>query len=352
VTGALVDVHSHVYPPSLVAHLRARTEPPFIRDVDGGPRFCLFPGDQGVPVTAEFTDLDAKLTFMSDAGITHSVLSAGNPWLDLLPGPDSVPLAAAVNAELAEMAAQAPDRIWVMGLLPNDTVSSAVDTLAHLADQPSVVGVMVGTRICGFALDDPELESLWETAASAGLPVFVHPAAGLAPEATRGFGQALTLAMAFPFETTVAVARLVLAGTFDRHPALRVVAAHGGGTLPFLSGRLKRALEVEPSADPVSVRGIPERAPGLYVDSITFSPTALRLCADVLGSDRVLFGTDHPFPIADAHGAAIDLADAMQGEDYERIASRNAAELFGLPLEQPVALESTSAVATIRGDRS
>ncbi|SNR46662.1 amidohydrolase family protein [Blastococcus mobilis] len=351
-TGALIDVHSHVYPPSLVDYLRGRAEAPFIRDLEGGPRFCLFPGDRGVPVTAEFTHLDAKLAFMSDAGITHSVVSPGNPWLDLLPGAESISLAGAVNAELAEMADQAPDRIWAMGLLPNDTVSSAIETLEELAEQPSMVGVMVGTRVCRSPLDAPELEGLWAAAASAGLPIFVHPAAGLAPEATRGFGQALTLALAFPFETTVAVARLVLAGTFERHPDLRVVAAHGGGVLPALAGRLKRALEVEPSADQASVRSMPERAPGLYVDSILFSPSALRLCADVLGTDRVLFGTDHPFPIADARGAAIDLADAVQGEDYERIACRNAIELFGLPLEQPTDLERTSAVAITRGDRA
>ncbi|MFW3169815.1 amidohydrolase family protein [Geodermatophilus sp. CPCC 206100] len=350
-TDALIDVHSHIYPPALVRYLRGRAEPPFIRDVDGAPRFCLFPGDRGVLMTPEFTDLDAKLAFMADAGITHAVLSPGNPWLDLHPGAASVELAREVNAELAEMARSAPDRVWAMGLLPNSTVASAIATLADLAALPETVGVMVGTSICGHPLDAPALGEFWAAAAEVRLPVFVHPGAGLAPEATRGFGQALTLSLAFPFETTVAVARLVLAGVFERSPGLRVVAAHGGGALPFLAGRLRRALEAEQPGDQSVVRSLPERAPGLYVDSILFSPVSLRLCADVLGTDRVLFGTDHPFPIADPRGSAIDLADAVGGEDYERVASRNAVELFGLSLEQPTDVECTSA-AVPRGDGS
>ncbi|MCW2636628.1 MAG: putative metal-dependent hydrolase, TIM-barrel fold [Blastococcus sp.] len=349
---ALIDVHSHIYPPALVEYLRQRTEPPFIRDVEGAPRFCLFPGDRGVAVTAEFTQLDAKLAFMADAGITHSVLSPGNPWLDLLHDAASVPLARTINAELSELVRQAPNRVWAMGLLPNHTVGATVDAVGELASQQEMVGVMVGTRIAGLPLDADELDPFWAAAAAAGLPVFVHPGSGLAPEATRGYGQALTLALAFPFETTVAVARLALAGRFERHPRLRVVAAHGGGALPALAGRLRRALEAEQSGQQADVRSLAERAPGLFVDSILFSPQSLRLCAEVLGSDRVVFGTDHPFPIADARGAAIDLADVMQGEAYTQIASRNAVELFGLQLEQLDGLEPTAVVARTRGDRS
>jgi aminocarboxymuconate-semialdehyde decarboxylase len=330
VTPTLVDVHSHVYPPSLVAYLTARDTPPFIRHVDGLPRFQLFTGDRGVPVTDEFTSLDAKLRFMDGVGIGHSVLSAGNPWLDLIQGPETVALAGRINAELASTVAAAPARVSAMGLLPNHTVASAIEAVNGLAGTSGIVGVITGTAICGLPLDSAELDPFWAVAAAARLPLLVHPQSGLAGEATRGFGQALTLALSFPFETTVAVARLVLAGAFERHPGLRVVAAHGGGTLPYLAGRLRRALEAEESADGAAPLDLARRAPGLFVDSITFSGPALRLCADVLGADRVLFGTDHPFPIEHAREAAEQLATAMHGAAYERIAFRNAVELFGL----------------------
>lgn len=363
-TGILIDVHSHIYPPTLLTYLRGRQDPPFIRDIDGLPRFCLFPGDRGVPVTPEFARLEAKLGFMAEAGITHSVLSPGNPWLDLSPGVESRFLAREINDEMTEMVRQAPGHVWAMGLLPNDTVESAVRTVEELAARPETVGVMVGTQVCGFSLDSPELGGFWRAAAEVHLPVFVHPGSGLAPEATRGYGQALTLALAFPFETTVAIARLVLAGTFDRNPGLRVVAAHGGGALPSLAGRLERALAVERPSDPSVVRVLSDRAPGLYVDSILFSPDALRLCVDVLGTERVLFGTDHPFPIADPRRSALDLADTVRDEGYEHIAHHNAVELFGLRLDPPNQphpaspratpdnAQRTRESTTLRGDRS
>jgi aminocarboxymuconate-semialdehyde decarboxylase len=328
----LVDVHSHIYPPSLVGHLQRAAEPPCIREVDGQARFLLFPGDRGVAFTPDFFDVDAKLAFMSDVGIAHSVLSAGNPWLDLFPGPASVPLAQQVNAELCDIVRAAPQRLSAMAVLPNDTVEAAVRTVEHTAGQPGMVAVSVGTTICGEPLDSPELDRFWRAAESAALPVFVHPRSGLIPEATRGYGQALTLALSFPVETTVAVARLVLAGTLERHPGLRVIAAHGGGALPLLAGRLGRALAAEDPAHPAATFDLTQRAPGLYVDSILFSSRALALCIDVFGPERVLFGTDHPFPIADARQGAVDLAAAAQGAAYECIAGRNAAALFGVSL--------------------
>lgn len=363
-SAPLIDVHSHIYPPALIAYLEARDAPPYIRRVDGVPRFQLFPGDRGVPVTADFTDHDAKLAFMDRSGIAHSVLSPGNPWLDLLRGSESVAIARDVNAEMAETARQDPARTSAMGLLPNDTVADAVAAVEQLAADPGITGVAVGTTICGLSLDSPELTNVWTALGEAALPVFVHPGSGLGAEATRGFGQALTLAMAFPFETTVAIARLVLAGTFERIPGLRVVAAHGGGTLPILAGRLQRALRVDESADPTTRLHLTERAPRLYVDSILFSAPALRLATDVLGSDRVVFGTDHPFPIADAQQAAADLAEAVQGEAYDRVAFGNAAELFGVRLDvatggrvgaapsaNPLDAHPIAASPVVRGDR-
>jgi predicted TIM-barrel fold metal-dependent hydrolase len=197
-----------------------------------------------------------------------------------------------------------------------------------LAAGGKVVGLVTGTTVCGHPLAAPDLDPLWDGVEASGLPVLVHPQAGLGAEATRGFGQAMTLALAFPFETTVALARLVLSGALHRRPNLRVVAAHGGGTLPYLIGRLGRAVEVDPAG--TTTLTVPA---GLYVDSILFSHSALALATEVMGSERVVFGSDHPFPIADAAGGLADLAALGEPGSalHERVFHRNAAELFGLP---------------------
>jgi predicted TIM-barrel fold metal-dependent hydrolase len=323
-----IDVHSHIYPPTFVHYLEERREPPFVREVDGVRRFMLFPGDRGVPLTDDFTSPDAKVAFMDRHGIGHSVVSLGNPWLDLDPGPASIPVARRCSEEIVALTAEHPERLSAMGVLPNAEVKDAVRRVEDLAAGGQVVGLVTGTTVCGHTLAAPDLDPLWDAVDASGLPVLVHPQAGLGAEATRGFGQAMTLALAFPFETTVALARLVLSGALHRRPNLRDVAAHGGGTLPYLLGRLGRAVEVDP-AGPTALT-VPA---GLYVDSILFSRPALAFATEVMGSERVVFGTDHPFPIADAAGGLADLAALAEPGSalHERVSHRNAAELFGLP---------------------
>jgi predicted TIM-barrel fold metal-dependent hydrolase len=329
----LVDVHSHIYPPAFVEHLRRRGTPPFLVSVDGVERFQLFPGDVGVEFTADFHDVDAKIRYMDSSGIRHSVLSVGNPWLDLDAGEESVALAVAINDDLLELVARRPDRLSAMCLLPNHDVAGVVRCVQDLAADGRAAGVVTGTTICGLDLDDPALEPVWLALAGADMPVLVHPLSGLASNIVRGQGQALTLALSFPFETTVAIARMLVSSVLRRHPGLRVIASHGGGALPYLYGRLARAVEVDDSSDE-RARGLVNNRPPdtLYTDSILFSPAALESCLAVVGHRNVVFGTDHPFPIADAVSSLQDIR-ALLTDRPDRLAdvmANNAIRLFGL----------------------
>jgi aminocarboxymuconate-semialdehyde decarboxylase len=326
--GTAVDVHSHLYVPSYVEYLRARREPPYVRTVDGADRFMLFPGDQGVPMGDEFTSVVAKLAYMDRSGIAHSVISLGNPWLDLTSGPETVELAAVINQELASAVTQGAGRLSAFGVLPNHDVESAISTVKALSEEGTAVGLVASTSICGHQLDDPALRPLWGAIEVAGLPVLVHPQAGLAGAHMRGYGQALTLAISFPFETTTALARMLLAGVFEAHPSLRIIGAHGAGSVPYLYGRLWRAVSVDGVAG-----SLPAKPPtGLFADSILFSATSLKQCIDVIGSENVMFGTDHPFPIADAKAGIADVLEATSGDDHAcaSILSDNARRLFHL----------------------
>lgn len=329
----LVDVHSHIYPHSFVEHLRRRRTPPSIVSVEGMERFRLFPGDVGVPFTADFHDVEAKIRYMDNSGIQHSVLSVGNPWLDLDGGAASVDLAASINRDLLDMVARRPDRLSAMCLLSNHDVASVVRCVENLAADGRASGVVTGTTICGLDFDRPELDPVWSCLAEAGMPVLVHPLSGLASDVVRGQGQALTLALSFPFETTVAIARMLVSTVLRRHPGLRVIAAHGGGTLPYLYGRLARAVEVDGAADDRARELVNSRPPAtLYADSILFSGPALESCLSVLGHQNVVFGTDHPYPIADAASSLADIRTLLtdRPDALADVMSNNAIRLFGL----------------------
>jgi aminocarboxymuconate-semialdehyde decarboxylase len=334
----VIDVHSHLYPRSYVELLKARTHIPKIVGEPGDERFVIFPeedrddGTGGRPMGPEYWDVAEKLAFMDRFGIGQTLISLGNPWLDPFDVEDSLGAARTLNAELAEMQQATGGRIIGMGVLPTG-IDDAVVVASETAASASLVGIVAGPKICGRTLDDEALEPLWDELGTSGLPLLIHPHYAAAVEELRGFGHAFPVALGFPFETTIALARLVFAGVLGRHPGLRIVGSHGAGTLPYLAGRLdagwasdsrvKDRLPYRPSEDLAR----------LYVDCVLYHPRAMRAAADLVGATKMAFGTDHPFSVADPE-ANLDAIDvAFTGDDRVAVLHRTARDLFDLPAD-------------------
>mgnify|MGYP001080806132 CR=1 FL=1 len=238
----LIDVHSHIYPPVFLDLLRTRSRYPRVATVGGVDRFIIFPEEDdpghptGRPIDEAFWSVDAKLAFMDRAGISRTVVSLGNPWLDPFPGPGSADHAEAINDELIRIAESSGGRIVSVGVLPSSSPDEAATVIRTIGrPEHPLRGIVTGPRICGLALDDERLEPVWQALDDTGLPWMLHPSDGLGIAEMEGYGQALPIALAFPFETTLAVTRYVLAGVMRRHPHVRLLVSHGGGTLPFLA---------------------------------------------------------------------------------------------------------------------
>ena len=136
-------------------------------------------------------------------------------------------------------------------------------------------GVIVGSAGRGRGLDDPDFEPIWKAADDAGLFVFIHPHYGVGHGLFPDTGHAMMLALGFTFETSIAVALLILRGVLERHPGLKLLIAHAGGTLPYLAGRLDSCVKNDISKD----FGLP-RPPSHYLrqcwyDSIAYHGPAL-----------------------------------------------------------------------------
>lgn len=310
--GLAVDIHTHVYPERYVALLRARNAVPRIVNRGGMDRMLILPGEDadgstaaGRPLGSEYWDRDRKLAFMDRHGIGVSVLSPANPWLDFLDADEAGPAAATINEGMEEMVAGGQNRLYGMGLLPRDSVLAARE-LERIAALPHLRGAAIGTTGAGKGLDDPAMDAVWAAAERTGAMIFVHPHYGLGTEHMRGYGHGMLLALGFPFETTTAITRLILGGTFDRFPGLKVMVAHSGGALPYLAGRLDAC--IGDHADP-NVRLKQEPSAYLrmmYYDAISYSTDTLRLLISLVGADRLMFGTDHPFFPPDVPNAALD----------------------------------------------
>lgn len=327
---ALIDVHSHIYPRSYMAHLAARTTVPHIKQEDGQEFFVIFEGESGRPMGRDHWDIGEKLAYMDRHGITQTVLSLGNPWLDDFGGAEGLAIARDLNAEFAAYQRDTDGRVLGMGCLPSSSVRDAVEVAGEIADTSTLYGVVSGTRICGRTLDEPDLDPLWEVLSRRRVPLLIHPHYGLGTSEMDGFGHALPLALAFPFETTTALARVVMSGVLDRFPDLLVIGSHGGGALPFLAGRLDGCWR----PDPVAQKSCPNEpstyAAKLYLDAVVYHPRAVRAIAELVGEDRILFGTDHPFSIADARANVDAIAGTFDGETQIRVMSESAIDLFGL----------------------
>ncbi len=331
----VVDAHSHLYPRSYVELLKARTQIPKIVGEAGDERFVIFPeedredGSGGRPMGPVYWDVAEKLAFMDRFQIARSVVSLGNPWLDPFDAEESLRAARALNGELAELREATGGRITGMGVLPTE-VDDAVAVAAETAASPSLAGLVAGPRICGKTLDDEDLEPVWDELERSRLPLLIHPHYAAAIEDLRGFGHAFPVALGFPFETTIALARLIFAGVLGRHPTLRVVGSHGGGTLPYLAGRLDAAWASDPSVRERLAHPPSEDLARLYVDGVLYHPRAMRTAAELVGASKMVFGTDHPFSVADpkANLEAIDVA--FTGDDREAVLGATARELFEL----------------------
>ncbi|KAL2830010.1 hypothetical protein BDW59DRAFT_29409 [Aspergillus cavernicola] len=330
----IVDVHTHVYPPAYMQMLRARRTVPYVHDPNNeDPRLIILSSDddssipldqRGRPVDSSYWDITVKLAFMRQHGINCSVISLANPWLDFIEPNEAQMWAERINDDLEATCAEAnkaadpenalslaqKETLFAMGALPlsSPTPNIVVAEIKRLKTLPHLRGVIMGTSGLGKGLDDARLDPIWEALQETDTLMFLHPHYGLPDEAFGGpgvtsrYGHVLPLALGFPLETTIAVTRMLLSGVFDRFPGLKVLLAHSGGTLPFLAGRIESCIHHERKfvSGGGDVPG-PQRSiwdvlkTNIYLDAVVYGKPGLEAAIAASGSDRLLFGTDHPF---------------------------------------------------------
>lgn len=297
-----VDVHTHVYLPRYMQMMRERSEVPRVVTVGGEDRLIILPGEDaelstasGRPVGREYYDPAAKLSYMDANGIEAAVLSLANPWLDFLDAKEAPPMAALLNDDMEEQCQRSDGRFYGFGTLPTSSVEASCAELERIASMDRMRGIILSTHGLGEGLDDPRLVPIFETVERLGLTIFLHPHYGVGTEHFGGFGHALFLALGFTFETTVAVSRLILSGTMDKVPDLKLLLAHTGGTLPFLAGRLDSCYKHDPHLVGKLQHMPSDYLRRMYYDGISYHYPTLDCAAQMVGSDRIMFGTDHPF---------------------------------------------------------
>lgn len=324
----VVDFHCHVVPAEMTTTAVPERWRPRLTKLDDGRTEASLRGTVIRSIVGEFTEPGLMLAQAASQGVDHLVLS---PWVSLLPMDAELGEASAVcavqNDGLAGLAASHPGRISVLAAVPLQDPGAAAQTLRAAMRRPAVVGAEIPASVRGVYLGDRMFEPFWAAAAETGALIFVHPT-------TTGFGlealrpHYLWNSVGNPLETAVTAAGMAAAGVLDRHPGLTILLAHGGGALPAVRGRLRRAYEIRPEASADSPAGPDEILRRFYYDSLTHELSLLRELIEFAGATQVLLGSDRPFDMGSER--AVDEVRALGNSGHEELILTGNATRLGI----------------------
>jgi len=282
-------------------------------------------------------NLDQRLKWMDEHGIRMHVLTldGGMPW-QWASQADAARLAQIVNDAAVQAHMKYPDR-FIAGLeLPIKYPQLALEELNRMAGKPGVRAIHLPNSMDnGDFLFQPAYDPLWARCQELGYPVLFHPLDG-ADNIYGGkerLGNDLALSaninntLGFTFDSATTAAKFIITGTLDRFPTLEIVLPHSGGCFPYIAGRIERGLVAKKFALKRPFRDYVRR---FHYDSLAYYPETLRFLVNLVGSDRIVIGSDGYAPMDVAEPNALVTALGLTAADRDRILRGNAARLFKL----------------------
>ena len=324
----IIDCHAHLVPPALLDAIRAdKASFPSIRLIEeGGSLGFAFAGNKPTrPVSKPLSDIAARLQWLDTNKIERQVVGG---WLDMfgyeIPAEEGLRWSRLINKHLAQIAKEQP-RFIPLATVPLQDGARAAEVLKEAHGQ-GFKGAMIGTQPKGKGgvLDDPSLLPFWQAANELGSIVFIHPVFESGDDRVLDYGMANAVGRIT--DTLIAMSRLIYAGHVTRFNNARIVAGIGGAALPYVVGRLRRnySLDKDKLGDPDAALA------AMYYDTIVQDARTLRFLADVVGADRIMMGSDMPFPIGDLAPLKIVQETSFSEAERASISGGLVQKLFGL----------------------
>ncbi len=327
-----IDMHAHVFPPITredAARLDAN-EAPWLQIDANGDTGHIMTGDRKFrPVDATLWDPARRIAAMDANAVDVQIVCAtpvmfGYTW----PGQAAADWAARMNDLTLEHCSYNLQRLKAMAQVPLQDLEHACREVERAKDTGHV-GVQIGNHVGPRDLDDPQLVDFLVHCANVGMPVLVHPWDMMTDGRMKQW--MLPWLVAMPAETQLGILSLILSGAFERIPrSLKLCFAHGGGSFAFLLGRVENAWRHRDIIRQDCPRPPSEYVDRFYVDSAVFDARSLRLLIDVMGAERVLLGSDYPYPLGEQEvGHLVTHAD-LPTATQQRIMLHNTRDFFGL----------------------
>jgi aminocarboxymuconate-semialdehyde decarboxylase len=328
----VIDMHTHFFP-RVTREEAAKLDParaPWLQvNADGSGQ--IMTGDRPFrPVQAMLWDPARRLEAMDRDGIDLQIFCATPVMFGYAyPAAAARDWCARMNDRALEFAAQAPRRLKPLAQVPLQETEAACRE-ASRAKAAGHLGVQIGNHLGEKNLDDAALVAFLAHCGNEDIPVLVHPWDMMGTERMKRW--MLPWLVSMPAETQLGIVSLILSGAFERLPrGLKLCFAHGGGSFAWLLGRVDNAWQHRDI-----VRQDCPQPPSSYVDrfsvdSAVFDPDALALLVKVMGAERVMLGSDSPFPLGEQQvGALVRGHGGLSARDKQAILGGNAARFFGL----------------------
>jgi aminocarboxymuconate-semialdehyde decarboxylase len=321
----IIDAHAHLAPAELLDAIRkSKDRFPSLRVIEdaGGIAMAFAGGKPTRPVSKGLSDIPGRLKWMDSQGIDSQVVGG---WVDMfgyeLPAAEGEAWSRLINDALLN-AAKVEPRLVPLATVPlQDGARAAAALKAAMA--AGFPGAMIGTlpRGVGSVLDHADLDAFWAAADETGAVIHIHPSYDAGDVRVNEFN--LANGVGRITDAMVTLSRLIAAGHVTRYANARIFVPMGVAGLPFVIGRLKRNQQITPGiGDPV------EALARLYTDTIVHDPRVLQFVAQTIGTERLMMGSDMPFPIGDHEPTRIVAAAGFPVEQAASINGGLAAKLF------------------------
>lgn len=328
----VIDIHSHFFPP-ITQSEAAALDPdaaPWLRD-DGNGKGMIVAGSRAFrPVYSALWDPARRIEEMDQHGIDIQVMCATPIMFGYrYPIARALPWAQRMNDYALELCAHNPSRLKPLAQVPLQDIDAACQE-ASRARRAGHIGVQIGNHFGDQDLDHEDMLTFLAHCANDDIPLLVHPWDMMGGE-NRMKKWMLPWLVAMPAETQLGILSLILSGAFEKLPrSLKICFAHGGGSFAFLLGRVDNAWRERDIVRQDCPNPPSSYVDRFYVDSAVFDPRALKLLVDVMGQERVMLGSDYPFPLGEIEIGKLIRESDFQPPVRQGLMGGNAQTFFGL----------------------
>src|ERR1043166_5180730 len=286
------DLHTHFYTEQFFQTIRDLPSEFSFGKSPSGQTIITYRGARFFGVTAAMTNVAQRLEDMDRVGIDVEVVSLSTPNVFFTDAAHQPAVAQMINDSYAELIAAHPQRFKGFASIPMDAPDAALNELHRAIDELKLNGVILLSNIGGKPLTSPQYREFFAEANRMRLCIFLHPMLPANADAFREY--VLGPIIGFPFDTSLAVARMCYDGMFEEFPGIRWIIGHLGGAVPYLMERMDNGFR-----DFADCRAKIDKLPSyylkqLYYDTVSFSPHTLTMVRNMVGADHMVMGSDYP----------------------------------------------------------